>query len=65
MDSLPMRIKASAINAVPDNFARSLTIARGKKMASSAKIIHRVGMKVLQSVTASTKACRFWAMKMV
>lgn len=40
-------------------------MASGRKIASSAKIIHRVGMNVLQSVTASTKACRFWAMKMV
>jgi hypothetical protein len=32
---------------------------------SSAKIKYRVGMNVLQSVTARTNACRFSAMKIV
>ena len=64
-DSLPMRMKASATRAVPESFAKFLIIARGRKMATSPRIIHWIGMKVLQSVTASTKACRFWAIKMV
>ena len=39
--------------------AKFLTMARGRKIATSARIIYLVGMKVLQSVTANTKACRF------
>jgi hypothetical protein len=64
-DLLPMRINASATRAVPESFAKFLIIARGRKMATSPRIIHWIGMNVLQSVTASTKACRFWAIKMV
>ena len=64
-DLLPIRMKASATRAVPESFAKFLIIARGRKMATSPRIIHWIGMNVLQSVTASTKACRFWAIKMV
>jgi hypothetical protein len=54
-----MRMNASATRAVPDNLARFLIMARGRKIASSATIIQLIGIKVLQSVTASTNACRF------
>jgi hypothetical protein len=64
-DLLPIRMKASATRAVPESFAKFLIIARGRKIATSPRIIHCIGMNVLQSVTASTKACRFWAIKMV
>lgn len=59
-----MRMNASAINAVPLNLARFRIIARGRKMINSAKMRYRVGMNVLQSVTARMNACRFSAMKM-
>jgi hypothetical protein len=58
-------MNASATKAVPLNFAKFLIIARGKKTTSCAKMRYRVWMKVLQSVTARTKACRFSAIKMV
>ena len=58
-------MKASATSAVPDNLARFRIIASGRKIMSSAKIKYRVGMNVLQSVTARTNACRFSAMKIV
>ena len=59
-----MRMNASAINAVPLSLARFRIIARGRKMINSAKMRYRVGMNVLQSVTARMKACKFSAMKM-
>lgn len=54
--SHPIKINASAINAVPESLAKFRIIANGKKMINSAKMRYRVGMNVLQSVTARMKA---------
>lgn len=64
-DVLPIKINASATNAVPLSFARFRIIAKGMKRISSAKMSHLVSIKTRHSVTARMNACRFCAMKMV
>lgn len=61
----PTRMNASAINAVDDSAARFRIMLNGSTMTSCAAISHFVAMNVLQLVTASTKAWRFSATKMV
>lgn len=63
--SRPMRMKTSATRAVPESLARLRIIASGRKMMSCAQMSVPVEMKVLQFVTARTKAWRFSAMKIV
>jgi hypothetical protein len=58
-------MNASAINAVDESAAKFRIMLSGRTITSCAAISHLVAMNVLQLVTASTKAWRFSATKIV